>query len=86
MHMYFVYFLISLRNKKSYVGMTSKGVHKRLEEHNLGSNVWTRQNGPFKLVYYESFFCKADARHREGFYKSGVGKNIKKILIGNNGE
>ena len=81
--MYFVYILTSNKNGKSYVGMTSKNVNSRLEEHNLGSNTWTRQNRPFKLKYYESFICKEDAINREKFFKSGVGKKIKKILLEN---
>ena len=79
--MYFVYLLKSIKNGKSYVGFTSKEVGKRLEEHNLGSNTWTRHNGPFKLVYYESYYCKQDAEHRELFFKSGIGKQIKKIIV-----
>ena len=71
-----------MRNEKGYVGLTSKAVGKRLEEHNLGSNVWTRQNGPFRLVYYESYYCKQDASSRELFLKSGVGKKIKKLILG----
>lgn len=53
----------------------------RLKEHNFGTNKWTRANKPFSLVYYESFYCKQDALHREKFFKSGVGSRIKKIII-----
>lgn len=81
--MFFVYLLKSLRNGKSYVGVTSKEVGKRLEQHNLGSNIWTRQSGPFKIMYYESYFCKEDAYNREKFLKSGVGKKVKKIILEN---
>jgi len=52
-----------------------------LEEHNKGSNVWTKNNKPFKLVYYETYFCDKDARNRERFYKMGFGKQIKDIII-----
>ena len=70
----------------SYVGYTSKNVDERLHEHNLGSNIWTKANSPFKLVYYESLYCKQDALHREKFLKSGMGRKIKNILINNIGE
>ena len=83
--MYQVYILRSLKNGKSYVGYTSKNVDKRLEEHNIGSNAWTKRNGPFKLVYYESYFCVKDAYNREQFFKSGIGKRIKKIIVQNIG-
>jgi putative endonuclease len=79
--MFFVYILLSLKNNKSYVGYTEKLPAKRLADHNLGSNKWTSENGPFKLIYYESYYCKTDAIHRENFFKSGVGKQLKKIII-----
>ena len=83
--MYFVYLLKSLFNNKSYVGSTSKNVERRLYEHNVGSNLWTKRNGPFKLIYYEAYLCKADAMEREKFLKSGVGKKLKKIILENYG-
>lgn len=79
--MFFVYLLKSLVNGKTYVGSTSLDVGRRLEQHNLGSNKWTKANGPFKLVYYESYICKPDSILREKFLKSGVGKQVKKLLI-----
>jgi len=79
--MYYIYFLLSLRNKKSYVGKTGKPPNERLTEHNSGSNVWTGQNGPFKLIYFEEYVCKEDADKRELFYKTGIGRKIKKAII-----
>jgi putative endonuclease len=79
--MFFVYILRSLKNGKSYVGVTGKEPQTRLGEHNIHSNKWTTQNGPFKLVYYESYYCKTDALHREYFFKSGIGKKLKEIII-----
>jgi putative endonuclease len=81
--MYFVYLLRSLKNQKSYVGVTGKLPDTRLEEHNLGSNQWSRQNKPFELFYYESYYCKKDAVHREKFLKSGVGNKLVKLIITN---
>ncbi|MFC1788115.1 GIY-YIG nuclease family protein [Patescibacteria group bacterium] len=79
--MYFVYFLKSLTNGKVYCGYTEKIPEQRLNEHNIGSNTWTRQNGPFKLVYYEKYNCQTDARLRELFYKSGFGRKIRDLII-----
>ena len=61
--------------------MTGKLPQTRLKEHNIHSNIWTTQNRPFRLVYYESYYCKTDALHREYFFKSGVGKKLKEIII-----
>lgn len=79
--MYFVYFLVSVRSNKIYVGLTSKNPTLRVEEHNIGSNSWTRANRPFELIFYESYICKEDARRRELFYKTGIGKRIKKAIV-----
>ncbi|MEK7091309.1 MAG: GIY-YIG nuclease family protein [Patescibacteria group bacterium] len=79
--MHYVYFLKSIKNNKVYVGFTSKNPTARLEEHNAGSNIWTKANGPFKLIYHEEYLCEADARKRESFYKMGFGKKIKQAII-----
>ena len=83
--MYFVYLLRSESNGKSYVGFTSKEVNRRLEEHNIGSNSWTKKNGPFKMLYYESYVCRQDAVNREKFFKSGIGCKLKKLILNNYG-
>ena len=79
--MYFVYFASSFKNKKVYVGSTSKKPAERIEEHNIGTNAWSKSNGPFKLVYYEEYFCKQDALRKETFYKSGFGRQVKSAII-----
>ena len=79
--MFYVYFAKSLKNGKIYVGLTNKMPAERVEEHNNGSNHWTTRNGPFKLIYYESYQCRTDAELREDFYKTGIGKKIKKAII-----
>ena len=79
--MFYVYFLESLKNGKIYVGQTSKLPQERLIEHNSGTNNWTRSNKPFKLIYYETYFCEEDSKLREKFYKMGFGKLIKQVII-----
>ncbi len=77
--MHYIYFLKSLRNDKVYTDATNKDPKNRLKEHNAGSNDWSRQNGPFKLVYYKRYYCKKDLLEREKFYKTGFGRNIKRL-------
>ena len=79
--MFFVYFIQSLKNKKVYVGKTSKEPSERLRDHNRSSNKFTRSNKPFKLIYYETYICEECARMRENFYKKGFGKEIKKLIV-----
>ncbi|PIR73860.1 MAG: hypothetical protein COU40_00230 [Candidatus Moranbacteria bacterium CG10_big_fil_rev_8_21_14_0_10_35_21] len=52
----------------------------RLKEHNTSSNVWSKNNKPFDILYFESYYCKKDAQEREKFYKSGFGKLIKNSI------
>lgn len=79
--MNYVYFLQSQKNLKIYVGSTDILPKDRLNQHNAGSNSFTKANRPFKLIYYESYACKKDAMLREGFYKSGFGRVIKKAIV-----
>lgn len=53
---------------------------ERVVEHNHGGSEWSSNNGPFDLIYYESFICKDDVLAREKFYMTGVGKKFKKII------
>jgi len=74
--MYNVYVLKSQKNRKRYVGYTSKDPKVRLQEHNSGTDNWTRQNGPFELIYTEKFDNKKDAMAGEKFLKSGQGRKF----------
>ncbi len=79
--MYYVYVLQSEKNFKKYVGYTQKLPEVRLIEHNSGSNQWTRQNGPFVLLYSESFSSRRVAIQQEKYFKSAAGRiALKKIL------
>ena len=79
--MFHVYFAKSVKNGKIYVGSTKKEPKTRVREHNQSSNKWTNQNGHFRLIYYESYYCLKDAKAREKFYKMGFGKKIKKLIV-----
>src|SRR3989338_7517975 len=79
--MYYVYVLRSEKNSKKYVGFTEKHPTQRLKEHNQGSNGFTRQNRPFKLIYFEEHKEKAFALKRERFFKTGHGREYLKQVI-----
>ena len=74
--MFYVYALRSLKNNKRYVGYTQKDPGERLHDHNTGSSVWTRQNGPFKLIYSEPFSDKKSAIKKEKYLKTGIGRKL----------
>ena len=77
---YYVYILFSAKHKKSYVGMTND-LERRLLEHNLGYSPYTAKFGPWELLYTESFESGQDARKREKYLKSGVGRRWMKKNI-----
>jgi putative endonuclease len=62
--MYFVYILQSEKSGRYYVGH-SEDWQKRLREHNSGKTTSTRNKGPWKCVYTETFSDKLSANQRE---------------------
>jgi putative endonuclease len=71
--MYYVYVLQSKRDCKLYTGSTDN-LRKRLWQHNNGKSTYTKSGGSWKVVYYEASLCEKDARSREKYLKSGMGK------------
>jgi putative endonuclease len=70
-----VYVLRSLKDGGLYVGLSSR-VEVRKEEHNAGYNRSTRSRGPFELFYVERCNSRVEARKREKYLKSGVGREF----------
>lgn len=71
---YYIYVLFSLKDRKFYIGFTIN-LKNRLIGHAHGLVVSTRNRRPLKLIHYEYFIDKADAKAREVFLKSGFGRN-----------
>ena len=65
--MYYIYVLKSLKNKKRYVGYTSKTPQLRTKEHTSGSNQYTKVNRPFVLIHSEKYDSEDFAIKRERF-------------------
>ncbi len=80
--MYYVYILKSQRNGKIYKGFTND-LKRRIKEHKIGKSIFTKQNGPWQLIYYEAFTNKLDAKREEIFLKSGKGRERIKWLFQN---
>lgn len=74
--MYCVYILRSLKNNKKYVGYTSKTPQERMEEHNSGTNQFTKGNRPYQLIHHEFYDDEDFAKKREQFLKSGNGRKV----------
>jgi putative endonuclease len=78
--MYYVYALKSLMNGDLYIGY-SRDLKTRFRAHNQGKVRSTKINKPWKLVYYEAYKSKSDARKREYQLKISCNKEeLKKRL------
>ncbi len=64
-----------------YKGST-ENLEKRIKQHNAGHSRWTKNKGPWKVVYKEKFNLKSEALKREKFFKSGKGRAILKKIVG----
>ena len=78
--MYFVYVLNSLHRSYIYVGLSSN-LKRRIDDHNKGFNKTTKPYAPFELIHLEEYGTRPEARKREVYLKSGVGKEYLKTLL-----
>ena len=70
--MFYVYVLLSEKDRKRYIGYTSD-LQKRLDEHNNGLVLSTKHRRPVELIYYEACLNVEDAKRREKYLKSQWG-------------
>lgn len=75
--MYYVYVISSLNRPYIYVGMSSN-TQRRIKQHNLGHNKTTKPYAPFNTLLIEEYHTRIEARKREKYLKSGVGKEFLK--------
>jgi putative endonuclease len=80
--MYYTYILQSKKDNQFYTGYTVD-LKKRLQEHNSGKVVSTKNREPFELVYYEGCLNQQDATHREKYLKTAWGKRYIKSRLKN---
>ncbi|MEA3279831.1 MAG: GIY-YIG nuclease family protein [Thermodesulfobacteriota bacterium] len=78
MKFYYTYVIQSKKDGNFYTGFTSD-LRKRLQEHNRGKNISTKWRIPFELIYFESCLRIEDAKQREKYLKSGIGKKYIKM-------
>ena len=87
---YYVYILFSLKDLGLYIGSTSN-LRNRLVNHAKGKVKSTKGRIPIKLVHYEYFINRIDAKSREKFLKSGYGREqlkqfLKRTLVNVSGK
>lgn len=80
--MFAMYIIQSIKNGRYYIGSTDD-LDKRLIRHNSGYSKYTKNKGPFKVVYKEEFGTRSEAKKREYYLKSLKSKKaIEKLING----
>jgi putative endonuclease len=74
--MWYVY-LLQNNDGRWYIGST-KDLQKRILTHNSGKNKSTKHGIPWKVIYCEIGVNIKDARAREKYLKSGMGRRYLK--------
>ena len=77
--MYFTYALKSKERNYIYVGLTGNP-ERRIAEHNNKNEKTTRSYAPFKIILIEEHNTRIEARKREKYLKSGIGKEYLKSI------
>jgi putative endonuclease len=75
-----VYAIRSTRKNYTYVGLTNN-LQRRLSDHNLGYNRTTKPYAPFILIHEEVCNTRTEARIREKYLKSGIGREFLKTRL-----
>ena len=77
---FFFYILQSEKDGSYYLGQTSN-LQDRLKRHNQGRSRYTKNRGPWKLVYQESFTSRSEAVRREQECKRKHSREFIEALI-----
>lgn len=80
--MFYVYILQSMKDKQLYIGFTDN-LRKRILKHNTGKVFSTKSRRPLKLIYFEVCLNERDAKQRERYFKTGIGKRFIKNRLKN---
>ena len=74
---WYVYVLKSKKVRRWYIGSTYN-MQKRILAHNAEKNQSTRHGAPWRIIYCEVSLHRDDARAREKYLKSGMGRRYLK--------
>lgn len=78
--MNYVYLLLSKKDNKTYLGSTDN-INRRIDEHNKGKTLSTKNRRPLILIYTEEFETLIEARNREKYLKSRKGRKELKLIF-----
>ena len=76
-----IVYVLKSREGLRYIGCT-EDLARRIQEHNSPENRgWTRRGSSWEVIYTEEYGTLGEARVREKWMKSGVGRGyLKRIL------
>ncbi|KKP68123.1 MAG: hypothetical protein UR66_C0008G0031 [Candidatus Moranbacteria bacterium GW2011_GWE1_35_17] len=79
-----MFFIYILQNKKEqiYIGQTNN-LDNRLYRHNNNESKYTKNKGPWNIIYSKGFDTRAEVMKEEKFLKSGKGREWIKNNIKN---
>ena len=77
---YAVYMLYSLKDHLFYIGYTTN-FERRMIEHEQGKTTSTSCRRPFVVLLCEYYYAKADAMHRELYFKTSKGKRVLRLML-----
>ena len=80
MKFYYVYVLHNPQKDFVYIGY-SENLRSRISYHNDGKVQSTKAYLPLKLIHYEAYKSKADAKRREFYLKSNRGKTTLTTML-----
>jgi putative endonuclease len=79
--MFYVYVLKSKKKlDQLYIGYTTN-LKERLKKHNEGLVQSTKPYLPWKLIFYEAYQSKKDAKRREQYFKTTKGRKALKLML-----
>jgi putative endonuclease len=77
---YCVYVLFSEADHLLYIGFT-KDLDVRIKDHHAGRNISTKGRRPLQLIFCEYYLFEEDARRREMYFKTTMGKKALKLML-----
>jgi putative endonuclease len=82
--MFYVYILHSESSGHYYIGQT-QDLKKRIHRHNTNQSKYTKNKGPWKLVYFEAYLLRTEAIKRETKIKKMKSRKYIENLISSSG-
>jgi len=77
---YCVYILFSEKDLLLYTGFSSN-LENRINDHNDGRTQSTKNRRPLICIFAEYFLFETDARRRESYFKTTMGKKAIRLML-----